>query len=46
MGMVNRTGAWYQLDDGTKVQGRDAFIDRVREDLDLQEQLKLKVENA
>jgi hypothetical protein len=46
MGMVNRTGAWYQLDDGTKVQGRDAFIDRVREDLDLQEQLKLKVANA
>jgi hypothetical protein len=44
--MVNRTGAWYQLDDGTKVQGRDAFIDRVREDLDLQEQLKLKVANA
>ena len=44
--MVNRTGAWYQLDDGTKVQGREAFIDRVREDLDLQEQLKLKVANA
>jgi hypothetical protein len=40
------TGAWYQLDDGTKVQGRDGFIDRVKEDLDLQEQLKAKIINA
>jgi recombination protein RecA len=46
MGLVNRTGAWYQLDDGTKVQGRDGFIDRVKEDLDLQEQLKKKIINA
>ena len=46
MGLVNRTGAWYQLDDGTKVQGRDGFIDRVKEDLDLQEQLKVKIINA
>ena len=46
MGLVNRTGAWYQLDDGTKVQGRDGFIDRVKEDLDLQEQLKAKIINA
>jgi len=23
LGFVNRTGAWYQLDDGTKIQGRD-----------------------
>jgi hypothetical protein len=29
-GLVNRTGAWYQLDDGTKVQGRDGFIARVK----------------
>lgn len=43
MGLVNRTGAWYQLEDGTKVQGRDAFVNRVREDLDLQDSLKAKV---
>lgn len=42
-GFVNRTGAWYQLDDGTKVQGRDGFISRVREDLDLQDTLKKKI---
>jgi recombination protein RecA len=46
MGLVNRTGAWYQLDDGTKVQGRDGFINRVKEDLELQEQLKSKIINA
>lgn len=38
-GLVNRTGAWYQLDDGTKVQGRDAFIERVRGDQGLQDLL-------
>jgi len=38
-GLVNRTGAWYQLDDGTKVQGREAFIEKVREDEELQKQL-------
>jgi len=43
LGIVTRTGAWYQLDDGTKVQGRDAFVARVREDLDLQDQIKAKV---
>jgi recombination protein RecA len=43
LGLVNRTGAWYQLDDGTKVQGRDGFINRVKEDLDLQDSLKKKV---
>jgi recombination protein RecA len=46
MGIVNRTGAWYQLEDGTKVQGRDGFIARVREDLDLQESIKSKVLNV
>lgn len=43
MGLVERTGAWYLLPDGTKVQGRDAFIARVREDLDLQDELRSKV---
>jgi recombination protein RecA len=42
-GLVNRTGAWYQLEDGTKVQGRDGFIERVREDLDLQASLREKL---
>ena len=46
MGLVTRTGAWYQLEDGTKVQGRDGFIARVREDLDLQEALTQKVNNV
>ena len=45
-GLVNRTGAWYQLDDGTKVQGRDGFISRVKEDLDLQESLKKKLSDG
>jgi len=45
-GLVNRTGAWYQLEDGTKVQGRDGFIARVREDLDLQQSLKDKLING
>ena len=45
-GLVNRTGAWYQLEDGTKVQGRDGLISRVREDLDLQEMLKTKLSNV
>ena len=42
-GLINRTGAWYQLDDGSKIQGRDAFIARVREDLDLQDELRAKL---
>jgi recombination protein RecA len=43
MGYVNRTGAWYQLEDGTKVQGRDAFVEKVREDVKLQKDLLEKV---
>jgi recombination protein RecA len=46
VGLINRTGAWYQLDDGTKVQGRDGFISRVKEDLDLQKSLKDKLNNG
>ena len=42
-GLVSRTGAWYQLEDGTKVQGREGFINRVKEDLDLQESLRNKL---
>jgi hypothetical protein len=45
-GLVERTGAWYKLEDGTKVQGREGFINRVKEDLDLQESLKNKLMNV
>jgi recombination protein RecA len=43
MGIVERTGAWYVLPDGTKVQGREGFINKVREDIDLQDMIKDKV---
>jgi recombination protein RecA len=43
MGIVERTGAWYLLPDGSKVQGREGFVNRVREDLDLQEMIRAKV---
>lgn len=43
LGHVERTGAWYILPDGTKVQGRDAFVDRVRTDLELQESIRSKL---
>jgi len=39
-GVVERTGAWYILPDGSKVQGRDGFVDRVREDESLQNQIR------
>ena len=45
-GLVERTGAWYKLEDGTKVQGREGFIARVKEDLDLQESIKSKLSNV
>ena len=43
LGIVERTGAWYVLPDGSKVQGRDGFVNRVREDLDLQDMIKNKI---
>lgn len=30
-GIVERTGAWYKLPDGNKIQGRDAFIEYVKD---------------
>lgn len=42
-GIVERTGAWYILPDGSKVQGREGFINRVKEDLDLQESIMGKL---
>ena len=46
LGFVNRTGAWYQLEDGTKLQGRDAFIAKVKEDAELYNSLVEKVNNV
>jgi recombination protein RecA len=43
MGIVERTGAWYILPDGSKVQGRDGFVTRVRDDLELQKIIREKV---
>lgn len=43
MGIVERTGAWYILPDGSKVQGRDGFVARVREDHELYESIKARV---
>jgi recombination protein RecA len=40
LGIVERTGAWYILPDGSKVQGRDAFVARVREDEDLHKSIE------
>lgn len=46
LGAVERTGAWYILPDGSKVQGRDAFVTKVKEDLELQKKLKEAVASA
>lgn len=45
-GIVERTGAWYLLPDGSKVQGRDGFIKKVREDQDLQDSIRKELEGA
>ena len=45
-GIVSRTGAWYQLDDGTKIQGRDSFVERVRDDQGLQDLLIQQLSGA
>jgi recombination protein RecA len=39
VGIVSRTGAWYQLEDGTKIQGRDGFVQRVKEDEELRKSI-------
>jgi len=43
-GIVERTGAWYILPDGNKVQGRDGFINKVKEDPSLLESIKEKLD--
>lgn len=42
-GLVERTGAWYIIQDGSKVQGRDAFINYVKNNPEYQEELKAKL---
>lgn len=46
MGFVERTGAWYILPDGSKVQGRDAFVSRVREDDALRKTIEEKINES
>lgn len=42
-GLVERTGAWYKLDNGEKFQGRDAFVDYVKSNPEFQEELRKKL---
>ncbi len=46
LGFVNRTGAWYQLEDGSKLQGRDSFVAKVKEDKELYDSLYKKVHSV
>jgi recombination protein RecA len=39
-GLIDRTGAWYKLDNGDKIQGRDAFVKYVKENEEYQEELR------
>jgi len=39
-GIVERTGAWYLMPDGSKVQGRDGFINKVKEDEELRNNIR------
>ena len=42
-GLIDRTGAWYKLDNGEKIQGRDAFINYVKDNAEYQEELRSKL---
>ena len=42
-GLVERTGAWYKLENGEKIQGRDGFIKYVKENTEYQNELKAKL---
>ena len=42
-GFVERTGAWYKITEDEKVQGRDAFVQYVKDNPDFQKNLKEKV---
>jgi recombination protein RecA len=43
LGVVERSGAWYILPDGSKVQGRDGFVNKVKEDKDLEASIRSKI---
>jgi recombination protein RecA len=43
-GIVSRTGAWYILPDDSKVQGREGFINKVREDVELEKMIREKLD--
>jgi recombination protein RecA len=43
LGLVERTGAWYIMPDGSKVQGRDAFVTKVRENQELYKSIEEKL---
>ena len=38
-GLVERTGAWYKLENGEKIQGRDAFVEYVKGNPEYQKEL-------
>jgi recombination protein RecA len=44
LGIVERTGAWYILPDGSKVQGRDGFVNKVKEDKELEKSIREKLD--
>jgi recombination protein RecA len=44
LGIVERSGAWYILPDGSKVQGRDVFVNKVKEDKDLEASIRSKLD--
>jgi recombination protein RecA len=44
LGVVERSGAWYILPDGSKVQGRDGFVNKVKEDKDLEASIRSKLD--
>lgn len=43
LGIVQRTGAWYLLPDGNKIQGREGFINKVKEDSELEIAIREKI---
>lgn len=42
-GLVERTGAWYKLESGEKIQGREGFIKYVKENPEYQNDLRSKL---
>ena len=46
LGIVERTGAWYIMPDGSKVQGRDAFVAKVREDAELRKSIEERLDGS